>query len=146
MITAVSLNRSALKRYIKQSGLTHIAISKMVPCSSVMISRWVHGQSKITKKKLVGLARTLNCHPMDLLKGPEKQVREYSEDLIAKYMIDKRNDDDLPEIDEATFIQLAKNLGYLGNIGGSNSGGQTDVGFDQPETDAEKQMGDLFDG
>ena len=145
MIKSYSVNRSYLKRIIKNKGLTQKSLAAMVPCSSVMINRWVNGKSQITAKKLVLLARALEVNPCDLLKGTDKRSREYLEGLVNKRIEqDETLETDVPLIDIPTFLQIAKNLGYTVNTSNLNHN-IGDDGFNRPETDAEKQMGDFLD-
>ena len=117
----------------------------MVPCSSVMINRWVNGKSQITAKKLVLLAGALEVNPCVLLKGTDKRSREYLEGLVNKRIEqDETLETDVPLIDIPTFLQIAKNLGYTVNTSNLNHN-IGDDGFNMPETDAEKQMGDFLD-
>ena len=146
MIKSYALNRSYLARLIKNKGLTQKALAAMVPCSSVMINRWVNGKSQITSKKLVSLSRALEVNPCDLLKGTDKRTREYLEGLINKRIEqDEALESDVPLIDIPTFLQIAKNLGYTVSTSNLNQNLNAD-GFDRQETEAEKQMGDFLDG
>lgn len=145
-ITALSLNRSYLKRVLKNKGLTHKALAAMVPCSTEIIHRWVSGKSNITAKKLVLLSRALDVEPTDLLKGTDKRAREYLESLINKRIEHEETvEKDVSLIDIPTFLQISKNLGYtVVQTGGTV--GKDESGFSTPKTDAENQMGDLLDG
>ena len=150
MIKSYALNTSYLARLIKNKGYTQDALSKMVPCSSVMVHRWVTGKSQITARKLVQLAQALQIQPCDLLTGSDKKTRKYLEDLLMKKIVDDNermaaNDRDLPEIDHATFLQIAKTLGYQVAPSGQAIMGE-DPGFDRPDTDAEKQMEEFLGG
>ena len=145
MKKAYALNRSYLKRLIKNKGLTQKALAAMVPASSVMVNRWISGKAEITAKKLVGLARALEVSPCDLLKGTDKRTREYLEGLINKRIEqDETLESDIPLIDIPTFLQIAKNLGYTVSTSNLNQN-VGDGGFNMPETDAEKQMGEFLD-
>ena len=130
---------------MKNKGLTQKALAAMVPCSSEMVHRWIKGKSQITAKKLVLLARALEVSPCDLLKGTDKRTREYLESLINKRIEqDQTLEPDVPLIDIPTFIQIAKNLGYTVNTSNLTHNISSD-GFNRPETDAEKQMGEFLD-
>ena len=145
MIKSYAINRSYLKRMMKNKGLTQKALAAMVPCASPMVHRWVSGKSQITAKKLVLLARALEVNPCDLLKGTDKRTREYLESLINKRIEqDETLESDIPLIDIPTFLQIAKNLGYTVNQSNLNHN-IGDGGFNRPETDAEKQMGEFLD-
>ena len=145
MIKSYAVNRSYLKRMIKNKGLTQKALAAMVPCTSTMVHRWLHGKSQITAKKLVKLARALEVNPCDLLKGTDKRTREYLEGLINKRIEhDETLESDVPLIDIPTFLQIAKNLGYTVNQSNLTHN-ISDDGFDRPQTEAEKQMGEFLD-
>ena len=147
MMKSYALNRSYLKRLIKNKGLSQKALSCMVPCSQEMVHRWVTGKSQITARKLVLLARALEVMPCDLLKGSDKRTREYLEGLINKRIEqDETIEPDVPLIDIPTFIQIAKNLGFTVNTSLQLNQNVGDDDFNRPETEAEKQMGDFLDG
>ena len=148
MIKSYSLNTSYLNRLIKNKGLTQKALALMVPCSSVMVHRWVTGKSEITARKLVQLARALCVQPCSLLEGTDKKTRKYLEDVVTKKIVDDQQKmdkgSDLPEIDHATLLQMMKNLGYTVTPSGNQQG--DDQGFDRPDTSAEKQMEEFLGG
>ena len=147
MIKSYSINTSYLARLIKNKGLTQVALSKMVPCSSAMVHRWVSGKSQITARKLVALAKALNVQPCDLLEGSDQKTRKYLENVVMKKIVDDQQkmlsyDGDLPEIDHATLMQMMKSLGYVVMPSGGQGG--EDPGFNRPDTAAEKQMEEFF--
>ena len=111
--TSHALNISYLGRLIKNRGLTHQALSKLVPCSTVSIHKWVTGQQEITKKKLNALAEALGVDPCSLLETDDKRTLKYLRDLVNKKIEhDSTIEDDLPLIDIPTLLAIAKLLGY----------------------------------
>lgn len=114
-----ALNLSYLKRIIKQRNMTQQALAKQVPCSSVMIHRWITGKSQITARKLVDLSKALNVDACTLIQTDDERAIMYLRDLLNRRIehdLDlMRSDDeneDIPLMDHSTILQIIKTLGY----------------------------------